>query len=175
MHDAKTSLLRELRQRSVIAEHARVVGHQQRLGGRGNEVGCLVDIDAQRVVIDVAKHGLGAGRENRLEVRDIVERGGDDLVSRAYAGEQQGQMKRRVAGADRRDVPIGRFEKPRDLGLEFLHVAAHSQPPELERSPRRIELLGLQEGREHRHLLLDDGLLPLDAAPGHAVKLLRRL
>ena len=58
-------------------------------------------VDTQRVIADVAKDRRGSGGQDGLEVGNVVERGCNNLIARAYAGYKQSKMQRRVPGAPR--------------------------------------------------------------------------
>jgi hypothetical protein len=77
--------------------------------------------------IDVRKHRVSAGVDDRIDRAAEGERRGDDLVSGFQTGRQQAQVQRRRAGSHRRTV-AGALEF-REIPLESSDSGPRSNPP----------------------------------------------
>src|SRR5439155_5383404 len=98
VHDAQAPLVGQGGGGVVVAEVGPVVHEDDRPGGRPDQLGGPVDVDAQGHGVDVAEHRLGPGGHDRLDVGQMGEGGDDDLRPGAGASDQHGQVEGGVAG-----------------------------------------------------------------------------
>lgn len=137
---------RKLGHASVIAQLAAIIHDDDGFCSRRDEALGFIEIDGQRSVIDIAEDWRRARRQNCLEVGHIVERRRNDFVSRPGAGDQQGKVQRRMAGAHCGYEPVSHTQiMPRGI-FKVSDVAAHAQPAEFESLPAR-RVLGFFDQR----------------------------
>src|SRR4051794_24735681 len=106
MNNTQSMVLCETLHLIVVAENAVIVHHNEGFRTWRHETPSRFQVNAKGVIIDVTKDRLGAGGEDRLKIRGIVEGRRDDFIAGANARKQKPQMESGMSSADRDDVTI---------------------------------------------------------------------
>ena len=111
--------------------NAAVIHADDRLRPRPDESLGLLDVDSKVVLADIAEDRLPPTRPDRLKVTDVVERRGDDLVTRSHVGKKHREMQGRGSRVHSHHVSATGLQVVGEPLLEVSHVGPHPQPAEL--------------------------------------------
>src|ERR1700694_3110224 len=82
----------------------------------------FLHVDAEGPLVDVTEDRFRLGRLDGLEIADVVERWGQDLVARLYTCDQHGQVQRRRPRVHGDHVPPTQLEVFGQARLELADV-----------------------------------------------------
>ena len=89
------------------------VRSEDRLGARGDHLLDGVDVDVERVGLDVDERGHEPGAHERRDVGGEGDRRGDDLVAGLAAEQLDREVERRRAGVHHDPAPLAEVARPR--------------------------------------------------------------